>query len=307
GVTVYCREPVEITRTKTKIGGEKNPDLETIRALAPDLVVANVEENVRAHIDQLRAWAIPVWVTYPRTVADGLRLIRELGEVTGTRQRAEEILRQLEPLYERVRAAAAGRAPVAVFYAIWRDPYMTVGADTYVHDMLTVCGGRNVFGDRPERYPTVTLDEVAARRPAVILLPDEPFRFRRVHVKDFERYDDVPAVRAGRIHLVDGKPFSWHGPRIADALRTIPQLLGGSPGPASVLSMRVIRAMRATMSRMRCAAALARSSQRRSWWSGARWRERSSSEPTTTVRGLLISWAAALARSATARRSVASR
>jgi len=209
GVTVYCREPVEITRTKTKIGGEKNPDLETIRALAPDLVVANVEENVRAHIDQLRAWAIPVWVTYPRTVADGLRLIRELGEVTGTRQRAEEILRQLEPLYERVRAAAAGRAPVAVFYAIWRDPYMTVGADTYVHDMLTVCGGRNVFGDRPERYPTVTLDEVAARRPAVILLPDEPFRFRRVHVKDFERYDDVPAVRAGRIHL------------------TIPQLLGG--------------------------------------------------------------------------------
>ena len=227
GVTVYCREPVEITRTKAKIGGEKNPDLETIRALAPDLVVANVEENVRAHIDQLRAWAIPVWVTYPRTVADGLRLIRELGEVTGTRQRAEEILRQLEPLYERVRAAAAGRAPVAVFYAIWRDPYMTVGADTYVHDMLTVCGGRNVFGDRPERYPTVTLDEVAARRPAVILLPDEPFRFRRVHVKDFERYDDVPAVRAGRIHLVDGKPFSWHGPRIADALRTIPQLLGG--------------------------------------------------------------------------------
>src|SRR5207244_4301419 len=115
----------------------------------------------------------PVWVTDPRTVADGLRLIRELGEVTGTRQRAEEILRQLEPLYERVRAAAAGRAPVAVFYAIWRDPYMTVGADTYVHDMLTVCGGRNVFGDRPERYPTVTLDEVAARRPAVILLRDE--------------------------------------------------------------------------------------------------------------------------------------
>ena len=61
----------------------------------------------------------------------------------------------------------------------------------------------------------------------MILLPDEPFRFRRVHVKDFERYDDVPAVRAGRIHLVDGKPFSWHGLRIAEALRTIPQLLGG--------------------------------------------------------------------------------
>jgi len=227
GVTAYCREPAEVTRTKTKVGGEKDPDLEAIRALAPDLVVANVEENVREHIDRLRAWAIPVWVTYPRTVADGLRLIRELGEVTGTRRRAEEILRELEPLYARVRAAATARPPVEVFYAIWRDPYMTVGADTYVHDMLAVCGGRNVFGDRPERYPTVTLDEVAARQPGVILLPDEPFRFRRVHAQDFERYADVPAVRDGRIRLVDGKPFSWHGPRIAEALRTIPSLLRG--------------------------------------------------------------------------------
>src|SRR2546421_11318714 len=156
GVTVYCREPVEITRTKTKIGGEKNPDLETIRALGPDLVVANVEENVRAHIDQLRAWAIPVWVTYPRTVADGLRLIRELGEVTGTRRRADAMLGELAPLYERVRAAAAAQPPVDVFYAIWRDPYMTVGADTYVHDMLAVCGGRHGLDDRPEPGPTGT-------------------------------------------------------------------------------------------------------------------------------------------------------
>ncbi|PYM42459.1 MAG: hypothetical protein DME12_07265 [Candidatus Rokuibacteriota bacterium] len=123
GVTVYCREPAEVTRTKRKIGGEKTPDLDAIRALGPDLVVANVEENVREHIEQLRAWAIPVWVTYPRTVADGLRLIRELGEVTGTRERAAAILRELEPLYERVRVAdghprrgrgaAAGRDPPA--------------------------------------------------------------------------------------------------------------------------------------------------------------------------------------------------
>src|SRR5438876_10394846 len=114
---VFVREPAEVTRTKTKIGGEKTPDLEAIRALGPDLVVANVEENVREHIEQLRAWAIPVWVTYPRTVADGLRLVRELGEVTGTRVRAAAILRELEPLYEGVRAASATRAPVAVFYA----------------------------------------------------------------------------------------------------------------------------------------------------------------------------------------------
>src|SRR5215470_6148513 len=107
GVTVYCREPGDVVRTKTRVGGEKDPDLELIHGLAPDLVVANVEENVRAHVDTLRGWGIPVWVTYPRTVQDSLRMIRELGEVTGTRVRAEAILAELEPLYDATRATAA--------------------------------------------------------------------------------------------------------------------------------------------------------------------------------------------------------
>lgn len=225
GITVYCREPAAVTRTKTRIGGEKDPDLDAIRALAPDLVVANVEENVAAHIDTLRGWGVPVWVTYPRTVDGALAMIRELGEVTGAREAAARMLGELEPLLARVRAATAGRAPVPVFYAIWRAPYMTIGSDTYVHDVLTACGAANVFADATTRYPAVTLDEVAARRPAVILLPDEPFRFRAIHRRDFEPYADVPAVRDGRIRLVDGKPFTWHGARLAQALRTIPDMV----------------------------------------------------------------------------------
>lgn len=225
GVTVYCREPADVVRDKTRVGGEKDPDLEKIRELAPDLVVANVEENVREHIDTLRAWGIPVWVTYPRTVAGAIAMVRELGVVTGAEARAAALADALEARLARTLAAAASRPPARVFYAIWRDPYMTVGRDTYIHDVLRVCGGVNVFADRDERYPVVTLDEVAARRPDVILLPDEPFRFRRAHLADFAPYADVPAVRGGRIRLVDGKPFSWHGPRIADALATLPALL----------------------------------------------------------------------------------
>ena len=225
GITVYCVEPRAIVGGKTKIGGEKNPDLDKIRGLEPDLVIANVEENLREHVDALRAWSIPVWVTYPRTVVEGIQLIAELGAVTGAEKRAAEMVEQITPLYERVAGAAARRRPVAAFYPIWRGPYMTINRDTYIHDMLRVCGARNVFGDRAERYPTVTLDEVAAQRPDVILLPDEPFRFRRAHVADFTGYADVPAVRDGRIHLVDGKPFSWHGPRIAEALRLLPRLI----------------------------------------------------------------------------------
>jgi len=189
------------------------------------MVIANAEENLREHVDTLRAWSIPVWVTYPRTVAEGIQLIADLGAVTGTEARAAEMVGEIAPLYERAASAAARRPPVAVFYPIWRGPYMTINRDTYIHDMLRVCGARNVFADRPERYPTVTLDEVAAARPDVILLPDEPFRFRRAHVADFTGYADVPAVRDGRIHLVDGKPFSWHGPRIAEALRLLPRLI----------------------------------------------------------------------------------
>jgi ABC-type Fe3+-hydroxamate transport system substrate-binding protein len=227
GVTVYCVEPREVVRGKTRVGGEKNPDLERIRALAPDLVVANMEENRREDVDALRAAGIPVWVTFPRTVAEALAMVRELGEVTGTRDRARALLDTLEPLHERARARAAARPAVRVFCPIWREPWMTVGGDTYVHDLLALCGGGNIFGDRP-RYPTVTLDEVAARAPEVILLPDEPFRFRRAHVSDFDPYPAIPAVRDRRIHLVDGKPLSWHGPRLAEALRTLPELLAGA-------------------------------------------------------------------------------
>jgi ABC-type Fe3+-hydroxamate transport system substrate-binding protein len=218
GITVYCREPAALLRDKTRIGGEKDPDLEKIRALGPDLVIANVEENHAEHVATLRAWGIPVWVTYPRTVAEGIAMVRELGAVTGTAARAADIADELDDLYAAARARLERHPPVSVFYAIWREPYMTVGRDTYVHDMLRVCGGANVFADLPERYPTVTLDEIVARRPAVILLPDEPFRFRPTHVRDF-------AASQARVHLVDGKPFSWHGPRIAEALRSIPPLL----------------------------------------------------------------------------------
>jgi len=224
GITVYCVEPRDVVRGKTRVGGEKDPDLAVIRSLAPDLVIANVEENRREDVDELRAAGIPVWVTYPRTVAEGLAMIRDLGEVTGARDRARALLDTLEPLYAQARAGAAARPPVGVFYPIWREPWMTVGADTYVHDLLVTCGGTNVFADRV-RYPTITLDEMAARGPEVIFLPDEPFRFRRAHLRDFQAYPAVPAVRDGRIHLVDGKPFSWHGPRLADALRKLPDLL----------------------------------------------------------------------------------
>ncbi len=211
--------------SKAKVGREKDPDVGKIRALSPDLVVANIEENRREVVEQLRGWGIPVWVTFPRTVRDGIRLIRELGEVTDARAAADALAGPLEQRYQETVAATTAGLSVRVFCPIWRGPYMTISRDTYVHDMLTVCGGANVFADRPERYPTVTLEEVAGAAPEVILLPDEPFRFRPTHRPDFEAFPQIPAVAAGRIHFVDGKLLSWYGRRIGEALERLPALL----------------------------------------------------------------------------------
>ena len=195
GATRFCTEPRDRVSRLPKVGREKDPDLARIRALAPDLVLANVEENRRE-------------------------------DVTGAASAGAALADSLEARRAEV-AARPAAPPARVFCPIWRDPYMTIARDTYVHDMLTVCGGENVFADRPVRYPTVTLDEVAAARPQVILLPDEPYRFRRVHLADFAPLAETPALQAGRVHFVDGKLLSWYGARIGAALAELPALLAG--------------------------------------------------------------------------------
>src|SRR5207249_9694786 len=191
GCTVYCTQPPEGVAAKTRIGGEKNPKLDLIRELAPDLVLANVEENLREHVETLRGWGIPVYVTYPHTVADGICLVRDLGKLVGQGERAGRLAGELAATREAVRKSGADTPRRRVFYPIWRRPWMTVNRDTYAHDMLAECGGINVFGGHERRYPEVTLDEVARAAPEVILLPDEPYRFRGVHLADFQAHPEI--------------------------------------------------------------------------------------------------------------------
>ena len=225
GVSKFCTEPPVGVATRTKVGGQKDPRVDAIVALMPDLVIANVEENRESDVEAMWAAGLRVLVTYPRTVKEGIRLIRDLGLLTGTRGRAEEIAMECEAARLEVERVVTVREPVRVFCPMWRKPYMTVSRDTYVHDVIRTCGGENIFHERPERYPKVTLEGMASLRPDVILLPDEPFPFGEKHLEEFRAFPDVPAIRAGRIRLVDGKLLSWYGPRIAKSLRALSGIL----------------------------------------------------------------------------------
>ncbi len=225
GVSRFCTEPSEGVATKARVGGQKNPRVQAIVALRPDLVIANVEENRQEHVEAMGAAGLRMFVTYPRTLEQGIQLVRDLGILTGETERAETIARECEAAVAEARRATAGRARLRVFCPIWRKPYMTINHDTYAHDVLETCGGENIFRDRPGRYPVVTLEEVAALAPEVMLLPNEPFPFSQKHLPDFHAFPDVPAVRAGRMHFLDGKILFWYGPRIAHGLGALMRTL----------------------------------------------------------------------------------
>lgn len=228
GVTRWCVHPAAGVARLPKVGGTKDTDVAAVVALAPDLVIANHEENTRRTVEALEAAGIAVWVTYPRTVAEGAAILRQLAELGAD----PHILRAVvEPVEQAVADAAQTlpAIPVRVFCPIWRDPWMSVGADTYADALLRLCGGANVFAERRERrYPIVSLDDVVTAAPEVILLPDEPYAFGPRDVAELRELS-TPAADAGRIHCIDGTWVSWYGARIRPALAAIRRLLHPPP------------------------------------------------------------------------------
>lgn len=225
GVTRFCVEPKEGVAGKAKVGGTKTLDVAAVEALRPDLIIASVEENREEDVRRLIDGGWPVFVTLPTTVRGAIDLLGQLAALTDSTKAARPIIREAEDALAAAQAANAGREPLRVFCPIWRNPCMTIGPDTYIHDVIAVCGGRNVFGGRQERYPRVELADVAALDPEVVLLPSEPYRFRQRHLSDFEVFPQVAAVRRGNVLLVDGRMLSWYGPRIGRSLRELSALL----------------------------------------------------------------------------------
>ena len=228
GVTRYCVEPAGAVARLTKVGGTKNPELEAIRKLAPELVIASAEENRKEDVEALIAEGLRVYVTLPATVAAAIELLADLARLVQAETIADPMINATFAALAEAEAAAAGAPPVPYFCPIWRRPYMTSGPGTYIYDLLRVCGGVSVCGAGEARYFAVELDDVAAARPEVVLLPDEPYPFAERHKADFTPYSEMPAAARGAIHCVDGKLLTWYGPRTAEGLRTARALIAAT-------------------------------------------------------------------------------
>lgn len=218
GVTRFCVRPEDWKRRKTIVGGTKNVDVERVRALAPDLVLANHEENTREDVEALGAFA-PVVVTDVATVDDAGAMIRDVGARTGTDRLAHALADRIADGF----AALPAFAPLRAAYFIWREPWMVAGGGTFIGDVLRRGGFANVF-ERAPRYPAVSADEVAAARPDVLLFSSEPYPFRERHLAEWRaRLPGVPCA------FVDGEACSWYGPRLLETpgyLRALRERLG---------------------------------------------------------------------------------
>ena len=225
GRTRYCLWPPRAVGRVPTVGGTKKVDVARLLELEPDLVVAVKEENSRENVERIQDAGVPVFVGAPESVEGALWLLRGLARVVEAPQ-AETALDPIERVYRRLQKGGGERRrseAQRVFVPIWKNPYMSVGSDTYAHDVLVTCGGENVCGGST-RYPVFELEEVEAAQPEIVLLPDEPYPFCAEDVEEFYALD-IPAARSDRIHLVDGKLLTWYGPRMASSLSQIAALL----------------------------------------------------------------------------------
>lgn len=205
GITKFCIHPESWFRQKTRIGGTKNINVSAIQQLQPDLIIANKEENIKEQVAAL-AKQFPVFTTDVNNLDDALEMIEQIGAITGTADKAAHLVSQISSAFTSLQAT---NYKPRTGYLIWRNPYMTIGKDTFIHDMLTRCGLTNIFGNTT-RYPAIDTWQLA--HCDLLLLSSEPYPFQQKHIDELQSH--LPNTK---IVLVDGEMFSWYGSRLLNA------------------------------------------------------------------------------------------
>lgn len=216
GITKFCVHPEHWFRTKTRIGGTKALKADLIASLHPDLIIANKEENLKEQVEPLAAIA-PVFTSDISTLPHALEMIRLVGILTGKETAAENIRLHIQQGFDALTNPFT--RPLKTAYLIWRKPYMSIGGDTFIHDMLSRCGLLNIFSNKT-RYPETTVSELRSLDTELVLLSSEPYPFNEQHLAELQK--ELPAVR---ILPVDGEMFSWYGSRLLQSPAYFTQLL----------------------------------------------------------------------------------
>jgi ABC-type Fe3+-hydroxamate transport system substrate-binding protein len=226
GRTGFCIHPWEVVRQIPKVGGTKDVLMDRVRELEPTHVIVNVDENLKEDAETLAEFVPNVVVTHPLEPRDNLALYRQMGEAFGREREAEELCGRFEEAY--ARATADPGPEQSILYLIWRDPWMTVAADTYIAQTLALFGWRNAC--RPEgdknsevRYPEVDLAEFGGVDR--VLLSSEPFHFKEHHVAEV-----AELVPGAEVSLIDGEMTSWYGSRAIAGLDYLAQYTGAGAG-----------------------------------------------------------------------------
>ena len=204
GITKFCVHPSSWFRSKTRVGGTKAIKADVIHQLKPDLIIANKEENVQEQVYDL-ARHYPVWISDIKDLPSAFNMISGIGDITGRKSKAASLITQIKASFAELKTL---NTKPRTAYLIWRNPYMTVGGDTFIHDMLTRCGLHNIF-EQNTRYPEVTISQLQNENCQLLLLSSEPFPFSQQHIEELQQF--LPETK---IMLADGELFSWYGSRL---------------------------------------------------------------------------------------------
>ena len=215
GITKFCVHPHEWFRNKQRIGGTKNVNMDLVRSLQPDLIIANKEENTQAQVEELAA-LFPTWVSNIQTIDDGLQMIRDVGALVGKSERAQLLTTDITNGFNNLKKAAV---PQRVAYFIWRNPWMCAGGDTFINNMIEQMGWTNVLAGKM-RYPEIALQELADKQVNKILLSSEPYPFKDAHIAEIKA-----VLPDAEVLLVDGEMFSWYGSRMLEATAYLRKLI----------------------------------------------------------------------------------
>lgn len=212
GITKFCVHPFHFKSTKKIVGGTKKVHSEKIRLLQPDIIIANKEENTIEIVEELSK-ICPVWVTDIITLEDNLKMIEDFGILFNKRTEAQKWIDKINFGHKDFLNFIKGKETLKVAYFIWANPYMAVGNNTFINEMLKLNSFQNIYENREERYPEVIIQKMRIQGdPDLVLLSSEPFPFTDEHAFELGRY-----THHAKTVFVDGEMFSWYGSRLVKA------------------------------------------------------------------------------------------